>query len=519
MAPAAAARADISIKLRDGSEATEQHVTREFQADGGWDIVLKALYNPGGESNYTISGTGGERINSITIDVPCWKNAAGVCAPAGSPVFVRVQHGDALGIQSIGRIIQTGDAETSVRWVEATGDIGEVIAEDIGEVHAGRDVIGPVIATTENNSVRGVFIVMAGRNVLGDVKAANGRLGMVYASGTIGLPGDPVRIESRYIFYELHSETAIYADVDTRVNGGNVGLWAFITPVFEGTIRAAQLPTNIYAGRAALVEVSERFAGTMLIGRTFDAAGGFMRLPLGGLEGQIIFNADNLAGVTWSNPIYFGASGEPGEFVLSGPGYTKTAAELGGGSIGLAPFALHDESCAPVNGRIIGTEDAGTDFAVRLRHYGPVTWTDVPVVIERRIAGSTGPFSTLSTLDFSMSAAPGDPNTIEVGPTSAGEGGFEGGYEYRLTPTPALRSDVTGLPPVGWEQPYLFTIEKVLCLGDTNGNQAIEVADLLLLLASWGPVGQFTTQVDLNGDGWVNVSDLLNMLSRWGPCP
>lgn len=514
------ARGGISIKLIDGSEATEEHVTKTLLPDGaGWDIVLMSLYNPGGETRYEIYGTGGEVINSITIDVPCWTNTQGDCAPAGSPVFVWVRHGDAAGIQSVGRIIQTGDAETSLRYVEAKQDIGELRVEDIGEVYAGRDVIGPVIATTENNSVRGVFIVRGERDVLGDVKAANGRLGMVYAVGTIGKPWAPVSIESRYIFYELHSETAIYASVNLRVNGGDVGLWAFITPVFEGTVITPQLPTNIYEGRAALVEISDRFDGDLIIGRSFDDPSGYMNMPLGGFSGQIIFNADNEPQSQWSNPIAFGTEGEPGAFVLNGPGYPQPASLVGGGSIGEAPFRLHDEDSYPPNGFSLSEGNVIGDLAVRLRHYGPVTWTDDPVTIERRDEGSTGPFSPLSLLDFDISADAGDPNTLVIGKTLAGQGGFEAGYDYRIMPTTNLLSDVASTPAVQWEQPYVFTFQAAVCVGDANDNLSVDVGDLLLLLGYWGSSSEPSALLDLDSSGVVDVYDLLILLSLWGPCP
>lgn len=55
------------------------------------------------------------------------------------------------------------------------------------------------------------------------------------------------------------------------------------------------------------------------------------------------------------------------------------------------------------------------------------------------------------------------------------------------------------------------------CLADLSGNGAVDVPDLLLLLAVWGldPNGP----PDLDGDGVVAVPDLLKLLAAWGPCP
>ncbi len=51
-----------------------------------------------------------------------------------------------------------------------------------------------------------------------------------------------------------------------------------------------------------------------------------------------------------------------------------------------------------------------------------------------------------------------------------------------------------------------------------HGNGSVGVADLLALLAAWGPVPT-PDPPDFDGDGFVGVSDLLVMLANWGPCP
>ena len=49
-----------------------------------------------------------------------------------------------------------------------------------------------------------------------------------------------------------------------------------------------------------------------------------------------------------------------------------------------------------------------------------------------------------------------------------------------------------------------------------SGSGAVDVPDLLTLLAAWG-----TTVVgppDFSGNGVVDVPDLLALLALWGPC-
>ncbi|HRQ76554.1 MAG TPA: hypothetical protein PK098_11610 [Phycisphaerales bacterium] len=55
------------------------------------------------------------------------------------------------------------------------------------------------------------------------------------------------------------------------------------------------------------------------------------------------------------------------------------------------------------------------------------------------------------------------------------------------------------------------------CPADLNNSGAVDVQDLLMLLAAWGPcVG---CPADLNGSNVVDVQDLLLLLAAWGPCP
>jgi len=51
------------------------------------------------------------------------------------------------------------------------------------------------------------------------------------------------------------------------------------------------------------------------------------------------------------------------------------------------------------------------------------------------------------------------------------------------------------------------------CDGDANGDNAVNLADLLAVLSNWGGSGP---DGDPNSDGLVNLSDLLLVLSNWG---
>lgn len=55
-----------------------------------------------------------------------------------------------------------------------------------------------------------------------------------------------------------------------------------------------------------------------------------------------------------------------------------------------------------------------------------------------------------------------------------------------------------------------------VCPGDLNGDNVVDVSDLLILLGAWGPCPGCAA--DLNGDNVVDVSDLLILLGAWGAC-
>jgi hypothetical protein len=53
--------------------------------------------------------------------------------------------------------------------------------------------------------------------------------------------------------------------------------------------------------------------------------------------------------------------------------------------------------------------------------------------------------------------------------------------------------------------------------GDLDGNGVVGTADLLMLLAAWGPCPpEGDCPADLNGDGVVGTADLLTLLANWG---
>ncbi|MHC4126863.1 MAG: hypothetical protein ACYS1E_06665 [Planctomycetota bacterium] len=55
------------------------------------------------------------------------------------------------------------------------------------------------------------------------------------------------------------------------------------------------------------------------------------------------------------------------------------------------------------------------------------------------------------------------------------------------------------------------------CPWDLNGNDNVDVVDLLVVIANWGPCPG--CPADFDDDGLVNVVDLLVLIANFGPCP
>ena len=55
------------------------------------------------------------------------------------------------------------------------------------------------------------------------------------------------------------------------------------------------------------------------------------------------------------------------------------------------------------------------------------------------------------------------------------------------------------------------------CAGDINGDDMVNVIDLLAVINAWGICDG--CNADINEDGSVNVTDLLAIVDSWGVCP
>ncbi|MCP3905645.1 MAG: hypothetical protein GY715_18620 [Planctomycetes bacterium] len=525
----------ITVTRSDGSPALPEEASITLNpVSGGWDVTLLSLYLPGGETVYTVTGDGGVHIDNIYIDVPCWPGPGGECVPAGSPVYVHVLSAEPGGIYSIGNVEQRGTAETLLLNVQAEQDIGSIQAEIIGTIVAGRDITGPIVSTTPDHDARGIFWVEARRDILGDVLTPNGRIGRVWAYRNMGSPDAPIRIEARHyingIFAapgacvqewiagnEITCAGDVYADINTRVNGGLGRIFRFLAGTFHGRFETRTIMADAATGTPGSMAVTEFCEADFVLGRSFANPAQWIELPPQGFTGQVVINADNIFGGQWTSPIHLGAASSPFRVTIVGPNYTQSTAALGGGSIGLVPFGLHLAATTPRPGEVVPGSAPGAPFVAYLQHYGPVLIDGpVPIIVERRPLNSTGIWIPLSPADFSATIDPADANVVRV-TAAANQAGFAPGFEYRLSTTAQLRCDVPGTPPVQWAWSHSFGVDVAdSCPADFNDDGIINMGDVIVLIGYWGPSPG--SPGDLDGDGHVGFRDLLRVIGAWGVC-
>ncbi|MHC4421013.1 MAG: right-handed parallel beta-helix repeat-containing protein [Planctomycetota bacterium] len=102
----------------------------------------------------------------------------------------------------------------------------------------------------------------------------------------------------------------------------------------------------------------------------------------------------------------------------------------------------------------------------------------------------------------------GDNTAVPLGITTDLDG------NPRFVDDPDTLDTGNGDPPVVDMGAYEYQIP---CPWDLDSDGNVNVVDLLIVIANWGPCED--CPADFNDDGFVNVLDLLALIGNWGPCP
>lgn len=121
------------------------------------------------------------------------------------------------------------------------------------------------------------------------------------------------------------------------------------------------------------------------------------------------------------------------------------------------------------------------------------------------VLGASGAVEGLAVVDLSKLAAWHDY--------------MEGNWHLNSAVDPGP-DDMYHLKPEGFAAVAARAVESLSnfesCVGDINGDDAVDVADFAMLLGRWGTVD---FAADLDEDGMVAGHDLSVLLARWGACP
>lgn len=241
------------------------------------------------------------------------------------------------------------------------------------------------------------------------------------------------------------------------------------------------------------------------------------------VKGQVILNGLN-SDNNWTSDVLIGPSLSQVP-LFPKPAYTNIpVATLGGGAVGLMPYRLNIEDSFPKdNEGVVGARVPNASMPIQVRHYGPLTWSGIPVVVKRRQNSDTTAWSSISpiTSAFTIAGSPpsgANPNIVTITPPNE----LPYGWEYQVTPvltgSNALKcvvNGVTGPVVTNYSPDYRFCVGSLL-MQDMNGDLSVNTPDLVAFQAVFGQSGGTLQRGDFNGDGDVNTADLVSFQGKFG---
>ncbi|MEC9374355.1 MAG: hypothetical protein VYC34_10955 [Planctomycetota bacterium] len=470
---------------------------------GKWAVTVRAT-SSAQPTEFLITGANNDHIEYIRVEAN----------NPGQVVRLVVKGlNDAPKLRQVDLIERSaGPSDVWILDLKTTGDVGDIRVNTIVSADIGGDLVGDVTMLGRTNGGESSLENMIVRgDVLGDIRAPSGSIFNLRVEGQIGTPQSPSVIAAANRIGRLVAGDVfgnIFATAYTTF--GFCGHIEITTALGGGVFEGALTTSTFFSGSDPGLFVDGDLRANIAITNAHNVPGAQIVLPAGGLRNQISINTANSGG-TWSQPIKIGPDGHPNQVILDRPWYSPTAAQIGGGAVGLVPYRLHYQSCTPNYGGVL------TGDTAIIRFYGPVTWqTGAPLIIEERFGAAAW---SIATGRFLFAAAD---SGREIRVTAApGMNGFIDGAEYRVRPVrtgpSAIKSAYVAGEPVILDFELVFSASGAApCPADMNGDGVINSADLGVMLGAWGPCGVCPT--DLNSDGNVGSADLGVMLGSWGPC-
>jgi len=260
----------------------------------------------------------------------------------------------------------------------------------------------------------------------------------------------------------------------------------------------------------------------------YAAVGAILIRESEGLQGQVIINGNNteIGEDGWLGVVAIGMDDllpaivlGPGETdpLYHAPYYELPSSEVGGGAVGLAPFAFYPQDCTPPHGELNEFEGEGVtldDFdnnavPVRLRWYGPVTLPtginslNAVLELECRDPNNACNWVPLGGLFSFVADAGGQGRAIGLR-SAVGAMPKSGVYRVRYDDagTPLASNDVDGHPPVGpFPEPGCENDEEAYTVLVRPGDEEPNSGELC--------------DCDWDQDGYITIPDLFAYLSAW----
>lgn len=432
------------------------------------------------------------------------------------------------------------------------GEIESRLGSIYGDIRAISGSTGGLSSNGEKiDSVQSQF-----GDIRANITAASGRINRIRApQGTIGtaVGGGYATIESSqgldlieaefienvYIDFSGGSVPDIGADLDViRATGVRDPQDPFVGPGMSAYIIADEIYTLEAEDDAFLnitLETGVRNSN-WVIGRDL-VSGSDIYLPTQALTNQIIVNQKNHPGGSdWDGDIQVGTV----QVTQDSEGiYTQTPAQIGGGAIGLAPFAIHATGCIPNHtgdeqnpAQLIGASwdltstqrpppCIETSPQVKLRFFGRVDlqgfdpmglpYDTEAIYIEKKIGNDWVDYYDSASMPperwFPSIFSQDNSRSILIG--EVGGGNWYGLGLYRIRPRDGrvISAEVEGEPSV---RPFIYYVEftggcseLILESYNCNGDSTLCSADL----AAWA-----ANPVDFNGDSLTNVEDMAELM-------
>lgn len=562
----------LNINHTDGWTAVEDPPDSNV-----WNITLM-LPSLVTDRTYEINWNEGENATRASI------NRLEITQPGSTGHKLKVSIGGTLRLDAIEEVVvsRVSSGEGGFVWIEAllTSDLGSVygpslliVSTEDGDMGTlgpitcfGHSAKGGIQLLSENGSLRddvGIFPppCNVGQGCPDGYVNEPGHIDLLhFQNGVIRRDGeDPKPIEiladewiqgiyARIIHAEIRGTDTDPTNTDFDAFVNNIAdVWANnLTDedegVFEGRILAETLDAFDELGGFPWLRFDGAMFGQIWLQQLGSQGSIFFSRndsPLGlrgtvSLSGRVPGQSNQWLGLVQfreTSPFYLGSAD------ATGYNPERTAASLGGGAIGVAPFLLHDHDCLPKQGETVTPENSPRfSNPIRMRHYGPVTWdpgNGDPFIVERRARGLSGAWLEQDCFTFE----PDEENSTialvyppEPTPPAA-EVALQRGFEYRVSRRTfnnggntenILRCDLPHLsteddPPVYDYDPLIFSVcddSPDHAPGDADDSGCVNFADISCVLTNW----QSTVCLklgDADRDGDVDFDDITEVTANF----